>query len=824
MGEVYRARDTRLGRDVAVKVIHSAVAEPEYAERLAREARAAAALNHPNILAVFDVNNEGAIPYIVSELLEGESLRDRLDRTVLPYRKALEYGIEIAQALGAAHEKGIYHRDVKPGNVFLTRDGQVKLLDFGLAKRHRPEEEADPDDPTASDLSQAGMAIGTDGYMAPEQVLGGLVDHRADIFAFGAVFYEMLTGRRAFPQRSRERIRNAVLKEEPIDPRELRSSLSSAAAAVVRRCLEKNREERFQSARDLAFHLRQLEAAQENGFLDFFRTTTFRRLLALLILGVLAGLARYLWPVSAAPDFLQLNFHRGRIEGARLAAQGVVYSQTRAGGPPEVWLTLAGGPESRSLGFKSAEVLAVRSNELALSLDRHFVGGDRFVGTLARAPLGGGTPRRVLDNVEGADWDPTGTKLAVARSAGVGETSRLEYPIGRKLHETAGSIHCPRISPDGRRVAFLEDATGIGVGGRIVVVDGEGKTTPLTDEWANARGLAWSPGGDEIWFTAGNEGSNRALRAVDLGKRQRLVYVAPGSLTLWDAAPDGRVLLTRDDTSGSIVGVPPGGTTERDLSWFDTDTTGLAGLSDDGQLLLLADRFGVYLRPTNGDPAVKLGAGGSWVDDLSPDKNYVLVTSRPRDQLTVVPTGPGDPLPLPAFEIKSYEGAQWFPTGPRILFNGRTADHDLRAYVMDLPDGRPRPVTEVGHWVVSISPDGKWAAGTAENEGVSLWPLQDTRGAAGPPRLVQGSRPGDRPVAWTADGGALWIYRRGEVPARVYRLEIATGTRRLWKTLVPPDSTGVDSIIEFHITPGGDAYFYSFEHVLSQLYVASGLR
>ena len=822
---MYRARDTRLGRDVAIKVIHSSVAEPEYVERLSREARAAAALNHPNILAVFDVNNEGAIPYIVSELLEGESLRDRLDSGLLPYRKALEYGIQIAQALGAAHEKGIYHRDVKPGNVFLTADGRVKLLDFGLAKKLRTDAIVGSGDPTVSDLSRTGMAIGTDGYMAPEQLLGGVVDHRADIFAFGAVLYEMLTGRRAFPQSSRERIRSAVLKEDPIDPRDLISTLSSAASAVVRRCLEKNREERFQSARDLAFHLHLLEAAQKSGRHSFFGGPFVRVLLALLAIGAVVALSFFvdLRP-PVAPEFQQLDFHRGRIGGARLAGPAVVYSQIRADSPPEVWLTLNDGPESRALGFKGAEVLAARSSELALSLDRRFVGGERFVGTLARAPLGGGTPRKVLENVEGADWDPTGTKLAVALSAGVGETSRLEYPIGRKVYETTGSLHSPRISRDGHSVALLEDTTGIGVGGRILLITEEGPPAILTGEWANARGLAWSPRGDEIWFTAADEDSNRALRAVDLKGRERLVVAAPGSLTLWDASPDGRVLLTRDDTSGSIMGVPPGATTERDLSWFDTDTTGLAGLSDDGQLLLLADRFGVYLRSANGDPAVKLGAGGAWADDLSPNKDSVLVTSRARDQLTIVPTGSGESLTLPRFDIKSYEGAMWFPGGSQILFNGRSADHELRAYAMDLPEGKPRPVTDAGHWVLSISPDGAWAAGLGDNQGISLWPLRKGLESPGPPRPVPGSRPGDRPVAWTADGGALWIFRHGEVPARIYRLEIATGNRRLWKTLAPPDPGGVDSIIEFHITPGGDAYFYSFERVLSQLYLARKLR
>src|SRR5262249_38584095 len=259
MGEVYRARDPRFGRDVALKVILEPLVDEEHVERLSREARAAGSLNHPNILAVFDVSTGGAVPYVVSELLEGESLRERLDRGRIPYRKALEYGIHIADALAAAHAKGILHRDIKPGNVFITSEGRVKLLDFGLAKVGKFEDETpNPDDPTASDVSASGTRPGTPGYMAPEQVLGKGLDHRADIFALGAVLYEMLTGSRAFQGRSRIETLNAVLYHDPIDPLDLNPALPRAAANTLRRCLEKNAEERFQSARDLAFHLHQL--------------------------------------------------------------------------------------------------------------------------------------------------------------------------------------------------------------------------------------------------------------------------------------------------------------------------------------------------------------------------------------------------------------------------------------------------------------------------------------------------------------------------------------------------------------------------------------
>jgi hypothetical protein len=822
MGQVYRARDTRLRRDVALKIIHPSLLKPQYVERLSREARAAASLNHPNIVSVFDVGIAGDVPYVVSELLEGESLRERLDRGPLPFRKALEYATQVAQALAAAHSKGIWHRDLKPANVFITAGGQVKLLDFGLVKLQDGEGGPASGDETVSELSRPGMAIGTAGYMAPEQVVGDPVDHRTDIFAFGAVLYEMLTGNRAFNRSSPVETMNAVLKEEPPDAMARNPLLPPAAAAVVRRCLEKNKEERYQSARDLAFHLRQLEPGTTGAHVSPPRRV--RVLPTLLGIGALAAAATATWMLTRAapaPAFQQIDFHRGRIGGARFAAGAVVYSQAAGGGPLEVWLTLAAGPESRSLGYAGADVLAARGNELALSVRRRYAGGERFTGTLARAPVGGGTPRELLQDVEDADWDPAGTQLAVARSAGIGAGSQLEYPIGRLLYRTAGSIHSPRVSRDGRRVAFVEDPAGLGVGGRVLVASQDGPPKTLTRDWASARGLAWSPRGDEVWFTAAEANSNRALRAVDLDGRERLVFEAPGPLTIWDAAPDGRVLITRDDKTRSIVGMPPGAGSERDLSWFNTDTTGLAGLSSDGQWLLFGDRFGLYTRRTSGEPAARLGFEGAWADDLSPDHTLVLATSSAMNQLILVPTGAGDPRPLPGHPIQSYAGAMWFPDGRRILANGREAGKKLRSWVVDLSGATPRPLTAEGTWALSISRDGKLAAAISPGagKGITLWPTD-----GGPARPVSGSEPDDRPVAWTSDGGSLWIFKRGELPASISRLEIATGRRRVWKRISPADLAGVYSIGDFYVTPSGHAYFYSFERILSQLYVARHLR
>ena len=250
MGEVYRARDPRLGRDVALKILRRSPTDPDQIARFSREAQAAGSLNHPNIVAVFDVGTQAGVPYVVTELLVGETLRARLNRGQLPYRKAVDYSIQIAQALDAAHARGIWHRDVKPANVFVTEQGNVKLLDFGIAKLTEPR--VSPEEPTVED-SDTGEVRGTAGYMSPEQVRGQPVDHRVDIFALGAVMYEMFTGERAFRRTSSLETMHAVLHDEPPDPVTLNQNLPPVAGAVIRRCLEKNREERIQSARDLAF-------------------------------------------------------------------------------------------------------------------------------------------------------------------------------------------------------------------------------------------------------------------------------------------------------------------------------------------------------------------------------------------------------------------------------------------------------------------------------------------------------------------------------------------------------------------------------------------
>jgi serine/threonine protein kinase len=820
MGEVYKAHDHRLAREVAIKILPDSLHSQEQIVRFKREAQAAGTLNDPHIVAVFDTGMHEGTPYVVSELLNGRTLRDLMLEGPLRPRKAIEYAIQIALGLAAAHEQGVYHRDLKPGNIFVTRDGQIKLLDFGLAKfGARPPEIDGRLTTETGPLTGPAAILGTAGYAAPEQIRGDASDHRADIFSFGCTLHEMLCGDRAFHGHSNIELLTAILRDDP-SPLATTLNLPAGLDHVVRRCLEKNPRERFQSARDLAFHLQQIQEEPR----DRLPIRRGRRLgawipVALATALTLAAAAlvfpRFIKPPTP-PSFQQLTFRRGTIVSARFAPheQTVVYSAAWEGEPLDLFQVLPGSPESRPLGQPGATLLAVANNgEMAVALGYRYGGGERFLGTLARVPPSGGAPREVLEDVEYADWATSTGALAVARSAGVGTPSRLEYPIGTVLYTTTGAIRDPRISPNGDLVAFFDDSTGVRSSGAVAVVDRAGAKRTLSREWTTAHGLAWSPAGNEIWFTAGGDVKARALRAVSLDGQERLILQTPGSLLLHDIAHDGRALLTHEAERSGILASPPGAQ-ERELSWLDDSRLADIGVN---RAILFGDRTSIYLRRFDGSAPVRLGEG--YADKLSPDGKWVLSTTLSTDQLMLLATGAGQARVVARHGIESYAGAWWFPTGTRILFNGRKRGRGLRAYMQDLDGGRSQPLTPEGTWALSVSPDGQLVAAVTEGKGMSLYPVDGQ-----PARPVRGSQPGDRPGGWSLDGTSLWVFRRGEMPASIHRLALATGHRSLWKRLVPVDPAGVTSIMEFRITPDEKFYAYSYRRLLSDLYLVTNLK
>src|SRR5262245_21281629 len=603
MGEVYRARDTRLGRDVALKVLPDTLTlDPDRLRRLEQEARAASQLSHPSILVVHDVGQHDGTAYLVSELLEGETLRTRIAGAGLAPRRALDYARQIAHGLAAAHEKGIVHRDLKPDNVFVTDDGRVKILDFGLAKLTQAEGKSlDTDSPTRTAGTDAGTVMGTAGYMSPEQVRGKPTDHSTDIFAFGAVLYEMLSGRRAFRGETSADTMTAILREDPPELSAVKAGIPPGLERIVRHCLEKNAAERFQSARDLAFDLEALSTSLESGPAAVRTATRLPRLVPILATLVALAAAFLVGRRSVAPSpdhashpvFKRETFGRGNVLGARFTADGrsIVYGAAWLGHPPEIFLKPADAPESRSLGLPPGDVLAVSpQGELAIVLNKIRpleAGGG--IGMLARVPIGGGAPREMMDGVTAADWTPDGQALAVVRLSTSGKV-RLEFPLGTPLFETAYGLMSPRVSPDGERVAIV---AGESEPYHISVFNKAGHKTELgTVLTVNGSFLAWSAAGDEVWTAGETEGQNGALLAFDMAGRERTVLTVPGALTLQDIARDGRVLLEQDVWQYGLVASRGDG--ERDLTWLGGVQS--VDLSADGAGVLFSELLSGQVR------------------------------------------------------------------------------------------------------------------------------------------------------------------------------------------------------------------------------------
>ncbi len=768
----------------------------------------------------------------MTELLEGETLRVRLLSGSLPVRKAVDYAIQIAKGLAAAHEKGIVHRDLKPENLFLTKDGRVKILDFGLAKLTRPEGQSPPQTnlPTASG-TEPGVVLGTLDYMAPEQVKGKPTDARSDIFAFGSVLYEMLSGARPFRRDTVAETMSAILNEEPPDLSASNKNVPPGLERVVRHCLEKNPEERFHSAHDLAFDLQALSGSAPAAAAAAARGVAISRPRRWLLLGGALALAVTATALLLGrgtvelepPSFRQITFRRGTIYAARFAPDGqtIVYSAAWDGGPMEIFVSRPESPESRPFGLVGAEVLSVsRSGDMAVSLDRR-VPGFRRLGTLAQVSVAGGAaPREILERVEWADWAPDGKTLAVSL-AGAGK-SRIEYPVGKSVYETSGWVSHLRVSPDGELVAFDDHPTPGDDGGSIAVVDRSGKKQVLSPAFSSAQGLAWSIDG-RLWFTATPVGGDRAIYSTTRsGKASPRVRV-PGSLLLQDISREGRMLVTRDTHRLELVGLARGDSKERDLTWLGW-TVG-AAITADGRTILFSEMgegggagYSVYVRKTDGSPAVRLGEGGA--QDLSPDGKWALAIQRPTSdrRLVAYSTGAGETKVFETAGLTIFAAA-WLADGKGILIGAAEPGRGPRVFRLDVAGGKPRALTPEGYSLDRVtSPDGKWTVVTGPDRRRHLFPL-----AGGDPATIAGLEDDDEIDQRSADGRFLYVHRRGEVPVKVYRLELATGKKELWRTLMPADAAGVPNVRP-RPSADGQSYVYDLFRFLSDLYLVEGVK
>jgi Tol biopolymer transport system component len=471
-------------------------------------------------------------------------------------------------------------------------------------------------------------------------------------------------------------------------------------------------------------------------------------------------------------------------------------------------------------------VLAVSSAGQLAVLRRFGVSANHFThrGTLAEVSIGADAPRDLLDNVEAADWAPGAEALAVVHI--VNGQSRIEYPVGKVLYETAGWISNLRFSLKGDRLAFIDHNLLGDDGGTVSVVDLNGKKTDLTERWASAIGAAWSPSGDEIWFTATASGFSRSLRGVTLSGRVRELLSAPGTLTLHDVAAGGKALISRDALRAGAVGMAPGENKERDLSW--QDWTVPIDVSEDGKLILFIEageagggEYAVFSRDTTGTSAVRLGQGSA--NAFSPDGKWVLVLRQnitPVD-FVLLPTGVGVQRGVSTGKVIPARG-EFFADSKRIVFQGNEPGHPSRVYVMGLDGGQPRPITPEGYGLGAnprvVSPDGKQIA-VVNSDGIAL-----VSADGGDPQPVRGSQASDAPLRWIKGGNALFVGQRGETSCPVWRLDLQTGARTPWKTVAPIDVAGVTGVSCPRLASDEQHYVFGYVRDLSDLFLVEHLK
>ncbi len=841
MGEVYRARDGRLRRDVALKVLRREMAaDPERLRRFQQEARAAAGLDHPHIMAVHDTGSSAGDHYMVCELLEGQTLRERLKEGALPPRRAAEWGGQVARGLAAAHLRGLVHRDLKPENIFLTREGTVKILDFGLVK---PLALPRPQDPSTEELrlegrlSEEGVILGTVGYMSPEQIRGVPVDGRSDIFSFGVLLYEMLLGERPFRGSSTVETMHAILKEDPPELRSAKGEVPPALERIVRHCLEKEPEHRFQSAKDLAFDLEAMSDPAVSGPRAILPARRPRTRLAAgavasaLALGALGfGAGRLTVPPGRPPVFSPLTFRRGLLQQARFAPDGrsVVYGFLAGGEGLRLYTAPLDNPISRPVLSPATALAAVgRDGQLALLTQASASGArpENPRGTLALGALEGAEPVALEKDVLGADRSPGG-EVALIRAVAGGQA--LECPPGRILARTAGWFSGLRFDPDGRRLAFFEHPVpGDDLGSLQTLEPATGKRATLSGPWASLKGVAWSPSGRTVWFAAAATGVRRSLYEVDAaGGKAKPRLSTPANLALQDLGAGGRALVSEEPTVRDVVAWQADRGESRSLGLFDY--TMLMGFSADGRKVLFHDEtraagpdYPVYTRDLEGGLPVPMGKGAAGA--LSPDGRRAALW----DEGSAVPTllirseGPGEPRRVPFPGLKAMGQVTWAGED-RLLVLGPDAKGRWRLWQVDPGGGAVKPF---GDGPGDFHPGRLFVAPGAQRllirgGSAGAWALVELgSGQARPSR--HGLEARDRVLGFAADGLSVFATRSAAFPLAIEKVG-PDGRRNAFVTIPGPGGSS-QPFSWGSLSPDGTRFVGASTEHASRLFLVEGL-
>ena len=840
MGEVYRARDTRLDRDVALKILPASFAsDPDRLMRFEREAKTLASLNHPHIAQLYGIEESSGVRALVMELVEGEDLAQRIGRGAIPIDEALAIATQLAEALEAAHGAGIIHRDLKPANIKLRPDGTVKVLDLGLAKGAAAAAASAPDaavSPTFTSpaLTQMGVILGTAAYMAPEQAKGQLVDKRADIWAFGLVLYEMLTGTRPFAGEDASEVLAAILRQE-IDWTPLPAATPPGIRQLLRRCLERKPKDRLHDIADarIAIHDVLTKADEPAPSPAAPRTPGFRWAALVGVLGLVAGglIVRFtpLFSATGAPSatvtFERLTFKPGHFTNARFAPDGQTLFLSAT------WDRYNGSlfqirPKAGELGIglPGADLLSVSpAGELAVLLPKIETSNPYTKsGTLGVVSANGGTPRELAEDVQSADWSPDGKSLAVIRHTG--GKWRVEYPIGTAVYESLNRLTWIRVSPRDDGIAFFRRDPE---GWAVIVAQRTGTMQVLSPGWSDWWNLAWSRDGEEIWFGASRQGAGASLYAVNRGGRVRPLLSAPGTLEVHDIAPDGAVAAAVVGARKIVTGGEVRGAV-RDLSWLEDSAA--VDIAPDRRHVLLqvtSEReqggVGVYLRSFDGSPPIRLGAGTP--QELSRDGRRVLAIRGVT--LVSLPTGAGDEQ-VRKTDFVEVVAARWMPGGTAVLFQGKQNDGRTQLAVASFDE---KPARLIGEPFVArlpqldnpglspLWPDGRYVAATTESGAIAIVPLEGTD-----PKMLAGARPNDLPVQWTADGRGLIVFGSGQLPAEVVEIDVTTGKRTGLRELSPPVAVGVRGLRRLILTIDGQAFATTWEQFDSSLYLVRGLK